>query len=235
MIFDAHSGWHLPDGEAHLQGWMRGVAMESHGRLTYQREKYLAALEHCPRRAVAVDVGAHVGLWSWQMSFDFDRVIAFEPMPAHRDCWRVNLADRPDCHLEGIALGAAGGMAWLAARTPGSSGDTGVEPLGATIAGAVPVDQRTLDSFHLPRCDLLKIDCEGYELFVLQGAQATLRRCRPTVIVEQKPETGMVARYGIVVMDAVELLIGIGYRVERAIQGDYIMTPPGVAQPGASA
>lgn len=42
----------------------------------------------------------------------------------------------------------------------------------------------TLDSYDLHRLDILKIDVEGYEVKVLAGAIATIRRCRPRVIVE---------------------------------------------------
>ena len=41
-----------------------------------------------------------------------------------------------------------------------------------------------LDRFRLPRLDLIKIDAEGMELQVLDGAAETLARCRPVVYVE---------------------------------------------------
>ena len=43
----------------------------------------------------------------------------------------------------------------------------------------------TLDSLDLSRLDLIKIDVEGMELEVLQGAKATLERFRPIIIVER--------------------------------------------------
>ncbi len=43
----------------------------------------------------------------------------------------------------------------------------------------------TIDSLNLSRLDLIKIDVERMELEVLRGAQATLGRFRPIVIVEQ--------------------------------------------------
>jgi len=53
----------------------------------------------------------------------------------------------------------------------------------------------TLDSFDLPPVDFLKIDCEGYEYFILKGAERTVRRDRPCIIVEQKPRKG--SMYGL--------------------------------------
>lgn len=229
MIRFEEGGWWLPDGEAHLQEWMLKVNRRVAGRLTYQCHKYEAARSYVRARRVAVDVGAHVGLWSWMMAQDFARVIAFEPMAEHRACFEKNVAAM-ETHvtLNDCALGAKPGKVRLARRTPNSSGDTGVEPMTRanleTQREEDLVALRTLDEFALPVLDFLKIDCEGYELFVLQGARETLKRCKPCIIVEQKPETGMVARYGVGARDAVTFLERLGARVRRAIQGDYILT-----------
>jgi FkbM family methyltransferase len=42
----------------------------------------------------------------------------------------------------------------------------------------------TLDSYNLDRADWLKIDTEGCELPILQGGIETIKRCRPTIILE---------------------------------------------------
>lgn len=237
MLRFEEGGWWLPDGEAHLQQWMRTMRQDAHGRLGYQLHKYRAALRFARARRVAVDVGAHVGLWSWPMSHDFARVEAYEPMAAHRECFRANMADAlaaGRATLHDCALGAESGpTVWLRTRTPGSSGDTGVDPeaerssLRGTVHGpgdGEPAPLRRLDDFGLADVDLLKVDCEGYELFVLRGAVETLRRCRPVVVVEQKPETGMESRYGIGTTDAVAFLVGLGAVRRAGIQGDYILS-----------
>ena len=42
----------------------------------------------------------------------------------------------------------------------------------------------TLDSFEFKRIDILKIDVEGMEPAVMDGAAQTLARCRPVILVE---------------------------------------------------
>lgn len=42
----------------------------------------------------------------------------------------------------------------------------------------------TLDRFEFPQVHLIKIDAEGMEMQVLEGAMATLRRCRPVLYLE---------------------------------------------------
>lgn len=212
--------WWFPDHEEHLQEWMNTVGDRQHGRLIYQGAKYRAAMAYVTNHKRAIDVGAHVGLWSFQMMHDFQTIQAFEPMPEHRECWYRNIPPRPGSWVNPYALGAVPDTVHIRTRTANSSGDTGVEPDGE----GVEVEQRTLDSFGFEDVGLIKIDCEGYELFVCQGARDTLLRCKPVVIVEQKPETGGPERYGIGETDAVTYLESLGAVKREGIQGDYILS-----------
>jgi len=205
--------WMFPDHEAHLQKWMTDMDCRKHGRLTYQAHKYAEAVHHTPSRRTAIDVGAHVGLWSFLMAHDFERVQCFEPMAAHAECWRVNMADMKNAKLYDVALGAAPGLVSMQ-TTEGSSGDT-------RIAGDGDIVMRTIDSYAFDDVDFIKIDCEGYELRVLEGAIQTLERCKPTVVVEQKRD--MSERFGITQLAAVELLKDIGAFQITEMGGDHIL------------
>lgn len=252
MKFDEVSGWWLPDREQHLQEWMRKVNDRRFGRLLYQGAKYRLAMQFVPverrKASVAIDVGAHVGLWSFQMIQDFAAVFAFEPMPAHRECWHKNIV--PDkttgaAVLSEAALGDHVGFASLRTRTGDSSGDTGVVPenrLGlpvettlatriepASLPDDVEARMETLDGLFLEDnsawtdISFVKIDCEGYELFVCRGGIKLFEKHKPTIIVEQKPETGGPERYNVKPTEAVEYLKSHGAKVLAAKQGDYIM------------
>jgi FkbM family methyltransferase len=217
------SGWFLPDGETHLQAWMTTVNDVRDGRLRYQGAKYDAAVARCRQRRVAVDVGAHVGLFSHWLAQDFAQVQAFEPHPAHRACWLRNV-EAGNAALHPFALGARAGVAALVTG-PSSSGDTRITR-PAEPACVDDIDVRTLDSFNFDVVDFLKIDCEGYELEVLRGAVETLRRCRPTVMVEQKPGHG--ARYGFPDTAAVSFLEQLGAVCAWSQSGDFVLTFPEV-------
>lgn len=210
----------LPDGEQHLVEWMRRVNRVIEGRLTYQFHKLEAALEYVERWGVAVDVGAHCGLWAMHLARRFARVEAFEPVPEHRECFVANVRS-PHVRLHACALGAAAGSVRL--RQNGeSTGDTCVIADGEGIEA----ECRRLDDCALDALDFLKIDCEGYELEVIQGGIGTLRRCRPVVVVEQKPAR-LERNFGRGGTPAVDLLRELGAQVMREISGDYIMRWPG--------
>lgn len=218
-----YKGLKVPDGEKHLIGWMEKMGQFCAGRPAYQLHKYQAVLEYVPkdRRRVAVDVGAHIGQWSWAMAQDFGFVHAFEPVPRYQECWHANLQGVGHVYLHEAALGEASGQVNLHCGTPDSHGDTRVALSDEAANAAVAVPIATLDSFALPVVDLLKVDNEGYEFFVLKGARETLRRARPVVIVEQKP--GHSARYGLREKQAVELLVEMGMTLRKEIGGDYIL------------
>ena len=69
--------------------------------------------------------------------------------------------------------------------------------------------------------DLIKVDCEGYELNVLRGALQTILINKPVIIVEQKPGHGKV--FGYADDAAVNYLRGLGMREYTVLSGDYIM------------
>lgn len=213
-----HDKWLFPAHEEHLPEWMAAVNKVVDGRQTYQYHKYAAAMNLCPpdRRRLAVDVGAHVGLWSYYMARDFQQLAAFEPMPLHGDCWMINMDGIKNAVLQRVALGANKGKVRVETRTENSSGDTGIVP-----AGVGDINQCRLDDYRFTDLDFLKIDTEGYEYDVLRGGAETVMRCKPVIVVEQKGD--MIEKYGHKKMAAVRFLEKMGARVALEISGDYVL------------
>jgi len=210
--------WWMPDGETQLPAEMTTINVRVEGRLTWQYHKYAAALALLPldRRRVAVDVGAHVGLWSYWMLKDFAYLHAFEPVAAHRKCWVENTWGIciGDCvALYDCALGSEQTLVNIV-QTAGESGGAHIN-----IAGGADVEQYTLDAFDLPIVDLLKIDVEGYEAAVIAGARETITRCRPIIVVEDVARNN--ARYGFDGHVA-GLLRSLGMKLRVALGSDTI-------------
>ena len=214
--------WWFPDHEKHLLDWMATpkARVVINGRESYQGRKQLAAMELVPkdRRRLAIDVGAHVGLWSFNLAHWFETVEAFEPVPEHRECWEKNLAPQTAgiAKLYPCALGDEPGTVSIVTEK-GSSGNSMVD-----IKGKGSVEMRTLDSFGFEDVDLIKIDTEGYEVFVLRGAEMTIKASWPVIVVEQKRDHSS-SHFGVPALSAVTLLKNWGYEIAQEISGDYFM------------
>ncbi len=210
-----YAGIWLPDAEQHLIDWMKKKNTIVAGKPTYQYDKLAAAMKWVKQFRSAVDVGAHCGLWSMHMARSFETLHAFEPLAEHRDCWEKNL-EGSGALLYGFALGDKdASVAIKTAET--STGDSWVDD---AETGDIPM--RRLDDFALGEVDFIKLDCEGYELPALRGAEQTLIRCQPCVIVEQKP--GRAQKFGFKETGAVHYLQDLGAKLRQAISGDYILS-----------
>lgn len=218
-----YQGIWLPDGETHLTKWMDKAGEIVDGKGTYQIKKLRAALARCRSFRTAVDVGAHCGMWSMQLVKRFQTVHSFEPVAAHRDCFLRNVIEpdlielgNPRAVLHDCALGDHEGLVRID-TAPTSSGDS-------KVGGAGDIPLRRMDSFGLKFVDFIKLDCEGYEYFALKGGEETIKRDRPTIIVEQKPGRGQ--QFGLTETAAVDWLESLGYIRSEVMSGDYIMVHP---------
>jgi FkbM family methyltransferase len=179
-------GWTLPGNDRFFTDTL-SRAPESEGRRRWDAELMAFCLERIARRRRAIDAGAHVGFWSDVLARHFDRVDAFEPVALLRECFTANLR-HAHVELHPCALGAAPGSACVTVE-PGNSGMSHL-----TTGAAGEIEVRTLDAFGFMDVDFVKIDAEGFEAAILRGAQDTLLRCRPVVLVEQNE--AHLARYG---------------------------------------
>lgn len=93
--------------------------------------------------------------------------------------------------------------------------------------GGEVVQTFRLDDWHYYRPTVIKIDVEGYELRVLQGATKILAECRPKLEVEMHLSTGtgvnMTRAFGFDPHDILRLLRGFGYRLTQ--NGQEVVEP----------
>jgi FkbM family methyltransferase len=208
-------GWMLPGSDRHFRAYL-ATAPKVEGRRMYQPQHIERSLAICRGRRVAVDAGAHVGFWSYYLALAFTRVHAFEPNELFAQCFERNVRAK-HVSLHRVALGETEGSVSLQVDAQ-NTGATHVKP---GVGGEVPL--RRLDTYRLDEVDFLKIDVEGYERQVLEGARETLERCHPVVIVEQKDFAG---RYGGERYGAAEFLQSLGAVVLEQVVQDLILGWP---------
>ena len=153
-------------------------------------EKELRLLESLvdPGR-VAIDVGANKGVYSYWLSRICREVLAFEPnpkmysllaraVPANVRTFEVALSDRDGTAELILPVQRSGRFSNQGATLQPRKLDGGKE------FAVWPVEQRRLDSCDVRDVAFIKIDVEGFEIEVLEGARATLARERPVLLVE---------------------------------------------------
>ncbi|KKN90105.1 hypothetical protein LCGC14_0232180 [marine sediment metagenome] len=189
------------------------------GKGTYQYEKIQAALKTTQKKGnlnTAIDVGAHIGLWTMHLARHFTHVSAFEPIKEHRLCFQKNVNDR-NVTLYPFAIGEQNGSVQLKTK-PGISCITYIHKNGSEKAIL-----RSLDSFHFKQVHLIKIDCEGYEYFALKGAKKLIGDNLPIISIEQYPGVAK-RRYGLPDNQAIQWLIdNFGYTVLDYQSGDFLL------------
>jgi len=218
-----YKGIWLPEGETHYQ-----MIMDSHkspeveGKGTYQYRKLAQTLGRTPGRRVAIDIGANIGFWSMHLVKKFKFLHAFEPAVLYRDCFEKNMPVCDNFEMHPYALGDAEFKWPLVTANPIQSGNTYLDFDHDPDDDDVEMVQvKTLDSFNIHEVDLIKIDCEGYELAVIKGGQETILLNKPAIIVEQKP--GWPSKHGFPELGAVHHLESLGMKLLLEYSGDYIM------------
>jgi FkbM family methyltransferase len=186
---------------------------QRYDRLTQQViRKVCRADSHC------VDVGCHKGeiLDLFLQAAPLGNHYGFEPIPALYQSLCTKYEAQSNCHLFDIALSNQAGTASFnyVVSNPSYSGllkrrydrpnetDTLITVRTEKLDTLLPSDARV---------DLLKIDVEGGELMVLEGAVATLMRCKPVIIFEHG--LGASEIYGSTPARVFDLLENCGLRV----------------------
>jgi FkbM family methyltransferase len=159
-----------------------------------RREPELARLRDIvPARGTAIDVGANRGIYSYALSKVVDRVEAFEPNPFLARFMRRKLGSRVRVHE--LALSGFEGRAkfYVPQDERGvdihimghlKAGDREVRPEELSTEVESEVRVARLDSFAFDDVVFVKIDAEGSDMAVIEGARQTLARHRPVMLIE---------------------------------------------------
>ena len=167
----------------------------------------------CSPHMTSIDVGANIGVWTWAMARESSHVHAFEPNPKNIARLRRNLGGLKNVSLHGVALSDRDGEASL--RIPrGPKGHSNQRASLSRIAvgddkpfTALTVEARRLDDFAITNVGFMKIDVEGFEQAVLDGARQTIARDRPNLLVEIEE-----AHTNVPLGDSVRRVAALGYR-----------------------
>jgi FkbM family methyltransferase len=148
--------------------------------------KTAVAVSRCQQHGRALDIGAHIGAISVFLSRHFEKVSAFEAIPQTFETLLMNVGNLENVQAFNVAISSDAGEVFLShfqKHSQLSHIETALEARETERVG--PIKGATIDSFAYHDVSFIKIDVEGYELPVLTGAQATILRCRPVILMEQ--------------------------------------------------
>lgn len=151
-------------------------------------------------RDVVIQAGGNCGIFPKMLSRHFKTVYTFEPDEENFNCLELNVTEK-NVYAYPWALGAKGGWTDLH-RDPANAGAHYMEG-----TGAIPV--LTIDEMEYAACDLIALDIEGAEILALMGAEKTINKFKPTIIIEDK---GHCKRFGYSPLELKGWLNNHGYR-----------------------
>jgi FkbM family methyltransferase len=174
--------------------------------------------QHFGDGVVVLDCGANIGVhtvaWAKGMTGWGQVAIEAQERIFYALAGNITINNCFNARAFNAAVGAADGVLRVPTpdyRAPASFGSlelrqsTTNEFIGQAIDYSeerlVPIRMMAIDSLQLTRLDMIKIDVEGMEVDVLEGAKATLGKCLPIIIVEgiksdQQAIMGSLTSYG---------------------------------------
>jgi FkbM family methyltransferase len=187
-----------------------------------------------PTRPV-IDVGANVGYVTRFLALrSSSKVYAYEASPLNFEALLVNCTGLKNvvCHNAAVS-DTAGSLLFV--------------DFGSTLAH-VAIDNKTssknaktvrtvdLDNEEISDVGLIKVDTEGFEMRVFNGAKQLIERCRPIVIAEVKEAD--LKKHHSSVAEVLAFFEGLGYLKPRNTAGkttteanDLVFAPPGTYLP----
>jgi FkbM family methyltransferase len=181
-----------------------------------------------------LDLGANIGYYTIQMAHkvgNTGRVVAFEPNPVvveqlHHNIQLNNLSN---IIVETLALSNTNGTCSFCAPEPGKESHGSLKQnISFTSTKQLTVKTKKLDDvlhrLGISKVDFIKIDVEGAEKLIFQGATELLsKRHKPTIIFECAES--LCQPFGHRVIDVLIFLKSFGYDIEQFDYGMWLAQP----------
>lgn len=218
------SDWSIIPGDKTLNRALKRAAKKSNNPnitiLDYQKDQLDTALKFVNQFRQAIDAGANYGLMSFHLNSKFQKVHAFEINTPVRNCLKENVLKFQLNNVEVYDCGLGEENKLVDLILSSSTFSTHINPNSNN--GNFPI--KTIDSLNLNDIDFIKIDCEGFEPFIIKGGLETIEKYKPVILMERKGHT---VRYGLDKFEPVRILNKIGYETKINYNKDCIMTYEG--------
>jgi FkbM family methyltransferase len=174
---------------------LNGCIISSSIRNNIIWEKYLHDIFQMflSKDSIAIECGCHIGVHTVKIAKLCKMVYGFEPMPDTNEILHKNLAINNIDNAVVFKTGVSNKpgktkYGWIDKDNLGASGldnnPMGKPDWATAMETTIDVELTTIDHLGLEKLDFMKIDVEGYEPCVIEGAMKTIKRCRPIIAME---------------------------------------------------
>ena len=135
-----------------------------------------------------IDIGSYIGTHTLLFSILGRKVYAFEPQPLIFNCLTQTISDNSNLHNiipYNIALYNNDGTIEMGTNNDGDC--SSLEFRKKKFNNNFFINTKKLDNYNLEKIDFIKLDAEGSEFKILEGAIETIKRDRPKIVIEVWP------------------------------------------------
>lgn len=175
----------------------------------YQVRDVEKGLQYVRKFDLVVQAGGNVGVWPDYLSDKFDMVMTFEPDPENFECLKQNV-DAKNVYAFPSGLGDK----TIGGKMVGNKDNCGAYQMEE--GGDIPIVR--LDDLRIDP-DFICLDIEGMEMLALMGAEETIKKHKPVIMIEDK---NLSEKYGYKKGDCGEWLKQFGYELKEEIHRDFV-------------
>jgi FkbM family methyltransferase len=125
-----------------------------------------------------IHAGGNMGIYALEFAKEAKNVYVFEPADENFSALALNCAMKTNIFLYKAALGNDH-------KTINVVNETADKQCGAwKVKGSGNIPTLRIDDLNLDDISIIHLDIEGYELFAIQGAENTIKRCEPLLSFE---------------------------------------------------
>ncbi len=207
-MIEYFNGIALIAGDSHICRWVK----ES-GRLDHDSNVLPKILPFIPEGGTAIDAGSFCGDHTIAYANKVGiggQVLAFEPFNEAFECLKYNMKELPQVVCFNAGLGAKSGFA----KTSCDTNNFGMATVSMHFEGVEIL--KLDDCVFIKSLDFFKIDVEGFEIDVLQGAKETIEKFKPVMFIEVNEHT--LKAKGYTKNDLLQTIHDLGYKYRNVYE-----------------
>lgn len=181
--------------------------------------------QYVRKNSNVLDIGAHIGthtLYFAQLLAGQGTVWSFEPQKKLFVELNANLAANQTRNVKTFRY-AVGEKSGATEMNPPTQGNEGATSIGK---GGDKTTLVTIDSLKIKNVSFIKIDVEGFEDEVINGASKTIQESKPAILVEiMCSDDRSLPHVKARIQQTIEKLKSLGYQTTRVSFSDYLALP----------